>query len=240
MVNLGQALSWLAALVFPPACPLCCNTFPKGWQDLFCRTCLRGFLPLPAARCPRCALPFDGSSASGHLCGRCAQKTPPFSSVHAVGLFEQSLRQALHQFKFHQRVGLDRPLGQLLLRQFNTDQQFDLIVPVPLNSRRLKERSYNQSLLLAREIGRGLRIPVAVHLLQREQDTESQRKLSAHEREKNMRGAFQLRGSLAGEKILLVDDVMTTGATVSACSGELIRGGAGEVQVAVIGRAAIL
>jgi len=239
-LNLAQPLSRLATLFFPPACPLCYRNFPRTWKEPFCRDCLAGFQPLPDARCPRCALPYRGCSSGGHLCGRCNQKIPPFTRVHAVGLYDLSLRQALHQFKFHNRVGLDRPLGQLLRRQLSNDDRLDLIVPVPLNLKRLRQRSYNQALLLAREIGRDLGVPVEINLLVRGQDTESQRNFSAAAREKNMRGAFQLQKPLNGEKILLVDDVMTTGATVSACSQELLRGGAGEVQVAVIGRAPIL
>lgn len=184
-------------------------------------------------------MPFTSQSGTAHLCGRCSSKTPPYTQVYAVGLYEETLRRAVQQFKFNQRIGLDRPLGRLLVRQLPGSGGFDLIVPVPLHPRRLRERSYNQSLLLAREVGRSLQVPVAGHLLQRTRDTESQRQFSAAAREENIRRAFRLQGRLAGEKILLVDDVMTTGATVTACSRELLRGGGREVQVAVVGRAPI-
>jgi len=239
-MKFGEYLSRLAGLLFPPACTLCVRTLPVGWDEPFCSACLNGFLPLPAAHCSRCALPFKAEAGSTHLCGRCTRNTPPFTAVHTVGLYEQNLRRAVHQFKFNHRIGLDRPLARLLLRQLPADSRFDLIVPVPLHPRRLRERSYNQSLLLAREVGRGLNVPVAINLLHRTRDTEPQRQLSASAREKNIRRAFQLQEQLAGERILLIDDVMTTGATVTACSRELLRGGGKEVQAAVVGRAPIL
>lgn len=238
-MKLGQQLLRLVELVLPAACPLCLDTLPDGWHEPFCGACLNGFLPLPAGRCPLCALPYKNPTGSAHLCGRCIRTTPPFSTAYCVGLYEQRLRLAVQQFKFHNRISLDRPLAKLLLRQLPKASRYDLIVPVPLHQRRLQERTYNQSLLLARELGRGLRIPVAAGLLLRNQDTEPQRQLSAKAREKNMRGVFQLQGQLSGEKILLVDDVMTTGATLSACGRELLRGGGKEVQVAVVGRAPI-
>ena len=238
-MKFGLYLSRLAALVLPPACPLCRRTLPLAWEEPFCVACLSGFPPLPEVSCPRCALPFPSQVGAPHLCGRCSRKTPPFSAVYAVGLYEENLRRVVQQFKFNRHIGLDRPLGQLLVRQLPPGHAFDLIIPVPLHPRRLRERSYNQSLLLAREVGRLLKLPVAANLLQRTLDTESQRQFSAIARERNIRRAFSLPRQLNGEKILLIDDVMTTGATVSACSRELLRGGGEEVQVAVIGRAPI-
>jgi ComF family protein len=147
------------------------------------------------------------------------------------------LRKAIHQFKFNQRVGLDRPLAQLLDQAIAADCPCDLIIPLPLHPRRLRQRSYNQSLLLAKEIGRLRKLPVAPQLLLKGRDTPPQQGLSAREREKNLRGAFYLNGYLAGARVLLVDDVMTTGTTASAAGKVLLQNGAAEVQVAVVGRA---
>jgi ComF family protein len=158
--------------------------------------------------------------------------------VYAVGFYEGSLRHAIHQFKFNGKIGLDRPLGNLLNQAIPADLAVDLVVPVPLQRKRLQQRSYNQALLLAREVAKSRQWPVNYKLLTKVGETESQQGLTAGERIKNLRGAFQLQGDLSGQKILLIDDVMTTGATVSACSQILIEGGVAEVYVAVIGRAA--
>ena len=133
---------------------------------------------------------------------------------------------------------MDRSLGQLLERVIASDLKFDLVVPVPLQRKRLQQRSYNQALLLAREVARIRGLPLNSNLLIKIRATESQQELSASDRIKNLRGAFQLQEKLSGQRILLIDDVMTTGATVATCSQVLIDGGAAEVYVAVIGRAA--
>ncbi len=194
---------------------------------------------MPAAHCCQCALPFAGVTNSSHLCGRCIKESPAYTNVFTVGLYEQTLRQAIHQFKFNQKVGLDRPLGQLMAQSIASDLDIDLIIPVPLHRKRLQERSYNQALLLAREISRIKKIPLEIDLLQKQKETASQQGLSAREREQNLQNAFVVAGGVKAKTVLLVDDVMTTGATVAACSKELKGAGAAAIHVVVIGRAAI-
>jgi ComF family protein len=113
----------------------------------------------------------------------------------------------------------------------------DLLLPVPLYVGRLRQRSYNQALLLARALGGSWQLPVASRLLLRVRPTPPQIQLKAAQRRRNLRGAFALRRSLQGERVLLIDDVMTTGATARECSRTLLDGGAGEVAVAVLARA---
>lgn len=237
MSGLRSVISWLADQLFPAACPLCCGNFADHGQQLFCATCLPGFKPLPLARCNRCALPFQTLNGRSHLCGRCTLHPPPFSKVYCAGLYALSLRKAIHQFKFNQRVNLDQPLAQLLDRAIDTDCRCELIIPLPLHPRRLRQRSYNQSLLLARQISRLRSLPVAAGLLQKVRDTPPQQGLSAREREQNLRQAFALAGDITGARVLLVDDVMTTGTTAAAAGEVLLQGGAADVQVAVVGRA---
>ena len=224
-------------LLLPPACPLCGQTFPVDWDSVFCERCLAGILPLPPSRCSRCSLPFAGTENSSHLCGRCIQSLPPYQEVFAVGLYEQALRRAVHQFKFNDRVGLDLSLGKLLERAVNADKVFDLVIPVPLSRQRLRQRCYNQALLLARQVAGRRNLPLAGDQLIKIRETEAQQSLSAREREKNLRGVFEMRGSVFGKRILLIDDVMTTGTTVACCSRVLIEHGAAEVAVAVLARA---
>ncbi len=235
--SIKQLFLLLFKQFFPPACPLCSHTFPSGYTDVFCPSCQSGFKPLPEASCSLCSLPFAGKSNSSHLCGRCIKQLPAYRQVYAVGLYEQSLRHAIHQFKYNNKIGLDRSLGILLEQTVVSHLNIDLVVPVPLHRKRLQQRSYNQALLLAREFARIRNLPVARDLLLKVCETESQQGLSAKERVKNLLGVFKLQGVVSARTILLVDDVMTTGATVEACSQVLLAGGAEAVYIAVIGRA---
>jgi len=237
MIVLRRALYWSLTQLLPPACPLCRKTFPVAWQQSFCPDCMLSYSSLPDARCSCCALPFTGVDNSTHLCGRCIEKPPPFEKVYPVGCFTGSLREAVHRFKFSQQVGLDRILGQMLDNHLPADLDFDMLVPVPLHKRRLRQRSYNQSLLLAKELGRLRGLPVVADLLQKRVETGAQQKLSAKQRERNLRQVFTLQRKLQGERVLLVDDVMTTGATSRACSQALLDSGAAAVWVTVVGRA---
>jgi len=129
-------------------------------------------------------------------------------------------------------------MGVLLEQVIDSDLKIDLLVPVPLQRKRLQQRSYNQALLLARVVAKLRKLPVDNDLLVKVRETESQQGLSAKERVKNLQGSFKLEKNVTGQNILLIDDVMTTGATVAACSRTLIEGGANHIYVAVIGRAA--
>lgn len=208
-----------------------------GHVDPFCPTCSGGIPPLTGACCSCCALPFAGSENSSHLCGRCLLKKPPYNHVYAYGYYEQTLRQMIHQFKFNNKVGLDRHLARLIVSAIDPGLSVDLVIPIPLQRKSLQCRSYNQSLLLAREIARSRNWTVEKNLLEKIKETAPQHDLTARQREQNLQDAFHVRYPLSGEHVLLVDDVMTTGVTVSACSEALLDAGAGQVDVAVIARA---
>lgn len=229
----------LLDLLFPPACPLCGSDFAARSPHFFCPDCLSGVRPITSPCCPRCALPFATEDGSDHLCESCLRDEPPFSRVAALGIYEESLRLAVQRFKYEGAIVLDRPLGGLLAASLERDDAFrpDLLIPVPLHRSRLRERTYNQSLLLARVLGRRWRLPVPARLLVRVRPTPQQQGLKADVRRQNLKGAFALKRKLRGERVLLIDDVVTTGATVRECSRVLMEGGAGEVTVAVLARA---
>jgi len=238
--------SWLRAefcglldLLLPPACPACGSEVDCPPLQHLCPACLAGIHPLKSPCCPRCALPYSTEGGSDHLCENCLRTPPPYSWVAALGLYEEALRRAVHRFKYEGGVGLDRPLGDLLATVLETGRNWrpDLLVPVPLHRTRLRERTYNQSLLLARSLGSRWQLPVASRLLLRSRPTLPQQGLPAEERRRNLQGAFSLRRALQGERVLLLDDVLTTGATARECSRVLLAGGAAEVAVAVLARA---
>lgn len=239
---LRQSARNLFDLFLPPLCPLCLAPIPPGPFDSFCTSCLEQIFPLPSAACRRCAHPYPAEVVDNHLCANClAEHRPSFEQVIAAGLFEGQLQEAIHRFKYRGQLGLDLPLAELLLTQLQQQQtlNFDLVLPVPLHPKRLRKRAYNQSLLIARIIARRLQLPCRPQLLQRPVDTLAQQGLSAEQRRSNLRRAFHASPAVAKKSVLLIDDVMTTGATARECSYVLRRAGAGTVTVAVLARARI-
>lgn len=235
-----EEVNGLLDFFFPPLCLLCHLPLSEPSDLSLCQHCLGGCLPLTSPRCPRCALPFATIGGGDHVCGECLLHPPPFVWTVAAGLYEESLRHAIHRFKFDGILPLDRPLTRLLDNAWERNSPNwipDLVVPVPLHPLRLAQRTYNQALLIARELGRSRKLPVDPHLLLRVLSTVTQAGLTAKERQHNLLGAFALTRPLAGEKILLIDDVMTTGSTARNCAETLCVGGAGEVAVAVLARA---
>jgi competence protein ComFC len=148
------------------------------------------------------------------------------------------LAEAINQLKFYNVKRLLKPLGRLLL---NFDlPEMDGLVPVPLSIRRLRERGFNQSLLIARVISKNIRIPLLMDTLLKVRETPPQTGLSAKERLLNLKNAFVVKGNVEGLRLFLVDDVMTTGATVTECSKQLLKAGAKEVVVLTLARASMM
>ncbi|MEZ4599796.1 MAG: ComF family protein [Syntrophotaleaceae bacterium] len=238
--NFRRELSGLIDLLLPPACPLCGGLLNQGGRQNFCTACMQGIHPVSPPHCPRCLLPYPSQEGSDHLCQSCLLDPPSFAMVNSVGLYEDSLRQAIHRFKYRGVFSLDRPLGILLaaaLESLGPDPAPDLLIPVPLHASRLRQRGYNQSLLLARVLGRRWKKPVPTRLLVRKRPTMPQQGLKAADRLRNLKGAFEVRFPIDGQSVLLIDDVMTTGATARECARTLLKAGAREVSVAVLGRA---
>lgn len=154
------------------------------------------------------------------------------------GLYEGVLAEAINQLKFHGVKRLSKPLGMLM--QGLDLPVMDGIVPVPLNVKRLRERGFNQSLLIARVISKKIRVPLLMDILLKKKETPPQVGLSAKERLLNLKNAFDVKGDVNGLRLLLVDDVMTTGATVTECSKTLMKAGAKEVIVLTLARSSMM
>ncbi len=182
-----------------------------------------------------CANPLV--SEYSRRCGECLRKAPPFSRVLNYGLYSGALAEAIHLLKFFGVRRLARPLGRLLTEL--PISEMDGIVPVPVSTRTLRERGFNQTLLLAKSLSRHLRIPVHMNLLFKKKETLPQIGLGAKERAKNLRNSFEVKGRLNRRRLLLLDDVMTTGATARECSRTLMKGGAGEVVVVTLARSSL-
>jgi ComF family protein len=192
--------------------------------------------------CPRCGLPFASPVAllhsPTHLCAACREREPPFDRARSAVAYDGVAASAIHLMKYQRRQLLVRPLGALLLPLLEELGPVDGVVPVPLHVQRLREREFNQALALAQVICRSTGWPLWWDLLERTRPTRAQVGLDAAERRRNVRQAFRVRNADAvqGQRVLLVDDVMTTGSTVYECARVLKRAGAGLVQVLTVAR----
>jgi ComF family protein len=233
----------LLDLVFPPFCPVCRAPLAEDRHGLLCAPCWEALERIGPPWCRTCGLPL-GAFAGGadtHLCGACRLRPPVFTYARAGARYGDTVREALHALKFKGRRGLVAPLADLVVEAVGArlpTGRPDLLVPVPLHPRRQRERGFNQASLLAHRIGQAWNLPVRDDVLDRVVATLSQTALESEARRSNVRNAFRLRRAeaVAGRHPVLVDDVMTTGATVSECALALKAGGAATVGVLTVAR----
>lgn len=232
-------------LVFPPLCPLCQTRLGDGRRDPLCGCCWERLDRISPPYCQLCGRPFMTFQSSpeeeGGRCGECRRRRPPFAYARAAMRYKDTAREVLHAFKFGGKRAIADPLAEIMAlagEAAGLPEAVDCIVPVPLHRSRQAERGFNQSALLARRLGRRWRRPVVEGSLRRTAATCPQTELAADERRKNVRGAFALRRpeQIAGRRVLLIDDVLTTGATVSECSRVLLGGGTAAVGVLTAAR----
>ncbi len=188
--------------------------------------------PYRAPACPVCALPTLG----GLVCGDCLQRPPTFDRTLAAFSYHFPIDRLLHAFKYSGNLALIEILAKPLAQLAAIHPKPDLLIPMPLHPGRLRERGFNQSLEIAKPISRWLDIPLAADACQRTRDTPPQAGLKWKERRRNVRGAFACDLDLCGEKIAVLDDVMTTGATLNEISRILKGRGASEVSAWVVAR----
>ncbi|WP_421708387.1 ComF family protein [Algihabitans sp.] len=206
---------------------------PDAWQAA-------DFIASPLCAC--CGVPFEVDPGPGALCGACARAQPAYDRARAVMRYDDASRSLVLRFKHADRTEAAPAFARWMARAGAAQlEACDLIVPVPLHRWRLLRRRYNQAALLAHQLGRLSGKPVVPDLLVRRRNTPSQGKLSRAQRQRNVRGAFlvatRCRAGVSGAKVLLVDDVMTTGATLEACAKVLKRAGAARVDVLTLARA---
>lgn len=232
----GQTWEGALDLVFPPRC-LVCGAY--GSVDV-CPACRAGFLPIEPPICERCGVATEGARP---LCADCeAGPGWSFARARAAAHFSGPLRQAVLRLKYGDRRRIAAPLGkylgEFLLAHPLSPEPPDLVIPVPLHRSRLRDRGFNQSALLAREVGKALGAPVAENLLRRTRRTRPQAELHASERAGNIRDAFAALETpvLRRARVLLIDDVLTTMHTVEQCARVLVDAGAAEVYVAGVAR----
>jgi ComF family protein len=189
---------------------------------------------MPAAACPRCALPTPG----GEVCGECLRHAPQFDATRAALRYEFPLAELLHAYKYRSQVGLARAfVGMLRQTTPQHKDAVDTLVALPVTRARMRERGFNQAAELAKLLGKQLNLAVDLQSLRKIRETRPQMALPWDERRANVRGAFACDVAISGKNVALIDDVMTTGATVDAASRALKKAGAKSVFVWVLARA---
>jgi ComF family protein len=226
----------------PVDCTACSVPLKKDPIPLFCAACWRLIVPMRQPSCGRCHRPFASPVATiyspTHVCQSCAERPPSYTKAWTLYPYLPPLQDAICQFKYRGKIALASCLAELMINRLSSLPAIDLLMPVPLHPARLRVREFNQSLLLADRIGAHVKRPVSCTNLIRSAPSPPQTTLSRKGRLKNLRGAFRLQEPhlVQGKRILLIDDVFTTGATVNECAKTLRKGGSGDVFVLTLAR----
>lgn len=225
-------MSILLHLLFPPRCAAC----DAVGESPFCAVCAETLVPLPSG-CPVCSAPapdFALPALKPRRCRSCRERAPPFALASAPWLHGGALAEAIHRLKYEGHSELARPLGVLF--EASAPPRCDVLVPIPLHPRRLRNRGFDQARLLAEAMAARFGLRVAP-LLQKVRETGPQVGRDRLSRERNVRGAFGADPRISGLRVCLVDDVLTTGATASAAAAACLAGGAARVEVRTLARA---
>lgn len=252
MQSLQKILEAFLDFLFPAECTFCKNFLGEERILNFCKNCWGRVELIKDSVCCGCGRPLPSQNVSetapDFTCENCRKGLYYFDKARAVGKYEGVLKEAIHQFKYEPtrvgrgKPGLGRHLAKFMIQYLPSDlnlNTFDRIIPVPLHENRKRWRGFNQSEILGKFLGQHYQIPLDTHHLYRIKETQPQVELTGRERIKNVRGAFvvQRAEDLEGKKVVLVDDVFTTGSTVNESSRMLKKAGVREILVLTLARA---
>ncbi len=226
---------------YPESCQLCREQPATARDGFVCRSCWSQVRFIRPPFCERCGLPYPGDLTAPFECTNCREMELHFSSARSAVVARGVARETIHRYKYQRALWFEPFLADLLIREAKSvlsGQPWDFIAPVPLHPVKHREREFNQAERLAVHLSAATGIPLNRNLLRRVTPTATQTVLTREQRAANMRGAFVVEDAapMAGERIVLVDDVFTTGATTSACAKVLKSGGAGDVCVWTVAR----
>ena len=238
------AAAWLNAAIsflYPETCQVCKSARAARADGFVCETCRAKLRFIEPPYCERCGLPHEGAITATYECGQCQTTRPHFSKARSAVVARDPILEIIHQYKYNRAAWFEPFLAGLLVRRAAaeiTREHWSLIVPVPLHSTKQREREFNQADRLARHLSAASGVPMDTRLVKRVVATRTQTLLSREERLVNMRKAFAPAKDrvLNGERIVLVDDVFTTGATTNSCARTLKEAGAAEVCVWTVAR----
>ncbi len=237
--DLKKYINKLLDFLYPQSC-MHCQEAHSG-ENIFCVGCSTQIIRLNGPCCFICSTPFvsfaSTSHSPSHRCDACRKAPPPFSKAITPLLYEGPLATAIRQFKYQKKNHLAVPLARLIAHDL-AHLSIDYVMPIPLSPSRLRSREFNQSLLLAQQIGRVCAVPYLIDAMIRIRETPPQVGLSRKERDQNIKGAFHVTtpNAIKARRILLIDDVYTTGATVKEGARMLMQAGAQDVVVATVAR----
>jgi competence protein ComFC len=230
----------LLDFVYPQHCVICKGHL-KREENHVCETCWNSLVTLPDPFCPYCKSFMEHEDAECVFCNSTKKLSEDriFLKVRSLGRFDDYYKELIHQFKYGKKIPLGKRLGGRLGKTINDDSHFsksDYLIPVPLHKSRCRERGFNQSEIVADQISKITGIPILKNVLKRKKNTKDQTNLSREEREENVRGAFVVTYSemIKGKNIILVDDVITTGATLTECARILNQSGAQQILATTI------
>ncbi len=241
-MNTAGWLQGLVNLVYPRICAGCGRIIVAGDRCCWCSNCWHSLAFIGSPLCPRCGRPYDADSgAADHLCGDCIKDRFTFDGARSAVFYHGVAELGIKQLKFGGRLHWVRALSEVAASAFRSwggAHCIECVVPVPLHTHRLRQRGFNQSGLLARQLARTLDLPVYLRGLKRTRKTHPQTRLPRQQRLTNVKGAFAIGTGIEieGRAILLVDDVFTTGTTLSECAAALKAGGAQAVFALTVAR----
>jgi competence protein ComFC len=231
------------SFIYPEICQVCREHRATPAEGYVCLRCWKNLRFIRAPFCDRCGLPYEGEITGTFCCSNCHDLELNFSRARSAVAAEGMALEIIHRWKYRRELWFEAFLAALLIQeaQLSLSEGWDCIVPIPLHSLKEREREFNQSLNLAQRLAAATSMPVCAQAVRRVEATRVQARLSREERRENVRKAFARgeSGMIKGRRVVLVDDVLTTGATASACAGILRACGATEVCVWTVARGLI-
>ena len=232
-----HGFNFLTRLILPPVCPMCDRFVDE--PNTLCAKCFGKLNFITQPYCIKCGRPFEFDIKGEMMCAGCIKENPLYHSARSILVYDDGSKNLILPFKHADRTELSNLFGKFLLRDYESMiADADMIIPVPLYITRLLKRKYNQAALLAKYLSKKVNVAYEPNILYRKRNTVSQGHMSRKERYDNVKGAFGIKSnkSVSGLKIILVDDVMTTGATINECTKILLKAGAEQVDVLTVAR----